>query len=607
MKFKRILAALLCAVILTGSVFANAEAGQTQEAQNNAQETQQQENTADDKSQSGETDSDTDTESISPGDQISPNAPGFLRPDEYYSMLFRQILDLYVEKHLYESTDKEVLLKMIDNMISDNPYMFKYFVNSMLGTLDPYSSYHEADSGFLKVDNTQNGYGITISNSINGTQIASVLPDSPAQVAGLKPGDEIVSICGYDVKNLPQTAVMIILSEPHIFAYEKGEDGKYPDKNPEIQLVIQRMGVERTVTMKKGPLTTSQISGKILEDGKTAYVVISSFLGETTDVEFNNLITAYSQNGIENLTIDLRDNGGGSLQLALNMAETFVDNGALLCYYNDRSLEEPTPIYSTTPKISFDSITILINNNTASASELFTRILQTKGLVKTIGERTVGKTRGQSVYTLPNNDYITITTYEMLDENLENYGEFGIQPDLEIENVKLLFEFPKLGIFNHQNYVETKSTDYSEVTKALEDRLVLIGLMNQEDADGYFDDTTRAALRIYQRKSDIKDTGECTYDTVTKITATVNSYKYYTYYEDSQYDVAMIVHSSFSQGKRLVKEKQKLAEKHAELIAAKEAEIEAELDRLEKEAEAKEQAEADNQEQNAQQAQQAEQ
>ena len=147
--------------------------------------------------------------------------------------------------------------------------------------------------------------------------------------------------------------------------------------------------------------------------------------------------------------------------------------------------------------------------------------------------------------------------------------------------MEICYTLPELGSFNHQNYKEIVPGKYSDVTKALEDRLVIMGLMYDKDADGVYDDTTKAALRIYQKNQGIADSGECTYDTVTQITNTINTFKTYTYREDSQYDVAMIVHSSFSQGKRLVKEKEKLAEKNKEMIEARDKAIEDALDAAE--------------------------
>ena len=580
MNLKRIFAAVVCAAMLVTNSLAFTEPA-FDEAFQNVKENSDTVNENTSESQSSTDASEDNYQLPPPGSVIGAQVQQYMRPSDYYYTTFRQILELYVKSHLYETTEEEVMFKLIEKMLESNPNYFKFLVNYMLSTMDPYSSYHELSSHFLDVENASTGYGIVISDSDGKIVITDVVSDSSADKAGLKPGDILISIGDYDVENLPKEAAIIILQRPYIFFSKKDESGSYTDYNPECTFTVERDGQKITLSMKKDSYTQKQFSASLTQEGKTAYVSISSFLGTDMDKDFNKLIYGYAADGIKNLTIDLRDNGGGSLEYALSMVETFVDNGELLCYYNERNLEEPEPVYSTTPKASFDSITILVNKNTASAAELFTSILQTKQLAKVVGERTYGKSVGQSVYYLANGDYITITTYEMLDENLESYNAIGIIPDIEIENVELLYTLPLLGTFNHQNYTEIKEGEYSDVTRALEDRLVILGYMYPEYSDGIFDETTATALKIYQAIRGIEPTGTCTFDTVTKITASINSYKYYTYYEDSQYDVAMIIHSSFSQGKRLASEKKQLAEKHKKLIEEREAAIEAELDALE--------------------------
>ena len=260
------------------------------------------------------------------------------------------------------------------------------------------------------------------------------------------------------------------------------------------------------------------------------------------------------------------------------MVETFLENGETICYYDDKTLEEPIPVKSTTDKVAFDSITILINEKTASASELFTSILQEKGLAKVVGTKSYGKSLGQEVFRLVNGDYITITTYQMLNENLESYDGIGIFPDLTIEDVEMCYTLPALGVFNHQNYVEIKEGEYSDATKALEDRLFIMGVLREEYCDGIFDDITKTALFIMQTDHDMTATGYVDYDTVSLITRIINSYKAQTYYDTTQLDVAMIVHHSFSQGKRLVVEKERLREKQAKLIEERDAALNAAYD-----------------------------
>lgn len=501
---------------------------------------------------------------------------------DYYSHLFSQILDIYINNHLYSFTKQDVLETMIENILIQDPSLFKYMVNQMLGTMDPYSSYHEKDSNFLNVDKANTGFGITIIEKNDGSYIKTVLEDSAAKEIGLLAGDKIISVGPYVVDNLPQNVLMNILSSHYIFLTQKNEEGKYTDKNPPCPITVNRNGEILTFTLQKDEMTVPQVTSELLDDGKTAIITVSSFLGTDTDKLFNDLVYGYSKSGVENLTIDLRDNGGGSLEYALSMAETFVDNGELLCYYNDRKLKQPDPIYSDTEKASFRSITVLVNENTASAAELMTSILQSHGVAKVVGTVTYGKSLGQVVYTLPSADFITITTYEILDKNKQSYNGKGVIPDLIIDNVLLCYQLPELEIFNHQNYVEIQPGVYSDVTLALEKRLNILGFLFESQVDGIFDDNTKNALKVFQKLCGLEDTGYVTHDTVTKITNHINKYKTYDYYEDSQMDVALIIHRSFSQGKRLVNEKKSLEKEHQELIEQRNLLIDQYLDSIEK-------------------------
>ncbi len=600
MNFKKTLASVLIAVLLCSNVLAarvdlpeqseeqtTQSSGQTEEKKQSNKEQSNEEQSNEEQVNEEQIDEEQADEEQSDASPYNP----LLHPTDYYYNSFKKILELYVNNHLYETTEDEVLYAMVYRILEDNPVYFKYLVNSMLSTMDPYSSYHEAASNFLSVQNASNGFGITISDKTGSIIVTQVLADSNAQKAGFLPGDKLIAIGDYSVENLPSQAAMLILSKPYIFVSEKSENGAYESYNPECNFTIERSGQRLNIVCSKGPMTQSQFTPSDVfeygKTGKTVTVKIDSFLGEDMDKQFNELIYGYEKDGINNITIDLRNNGGGSLEYAINMAETFVENGELLCYFNQRNYDTPHPVYSTTPKAKFKSITILVNKGTASAAELFANILQSKGIAKVIGEQTFGKGIGQSVYYLANGDYITITSYEVLDENYENYNGVGIKPDLEIQNVELLYELPELGFFNHTNYKEITEGEYNDATKALEDRLVIMGLMFPESADGIFDKTTSSAVRIYQRHQGLDGSGILDDATVSKITNTINGYKNYTYFEDSQYDVALIVHSSFSQGKRLVKEKQRLAEKEQEKIQQREKEI---LDQFDKQEAQKQQA-----------------
>ena len=533
-----------------------------------------------------ETEAEAETQAKSEEKQSSNKPPvsGIYKPNDIYYRLFKQILDAYVENHLYDFTHEEVMYKFFYDFLTDNPMYFKYMTNYMLGTMDPYSSYHDASSDFLKGDVVSTGFGIMIEEDEKGhAVVGTVFEESNAQKAGILPGDKFVSVMGFKVDDLPIDATTTIIA--NISHFIPAEQMPKDEEDVEYSFEFLRNGEIVPIKVHKGTMVSGSIDSYTEMSGKVevGVITLASFLGNDTDKKFAEIVSDFHSRGITHLTIDLRDNGGGNLDYALSMAECFVPNGELLCYYNDKTLEEPRAIYSTTEGLEFDSVAILVNEHTASAAELFSRILHVKGIAKLIGTPTFGKGIGQTIYTLINGDYITITSYEILDQNKENYNGIGLKPDLEIDNTEVLYELPELGWFNHENYKEIKEGQYSDVTKALEDRLVIANLLSEEHCDGIFDDTTKRAVYALQLYVDITPTGVLDDATVTGITKLINAYKNYTYYEDSPYEVSLYMHRSFSQGKRRLAEIQKQAEKEQKKIDEHRKALEEALDKEDEE------------------------
>lgn len=560
MNFKRIIASIIAICVISTSAYAFTPYGSSESTP------------SEDSSQTSGEES-TENEQESTKEDFYQNFINKFSKNDYRYDMFMQIIDAYVENHLYEFTREDVINKFFKDFLESNPDYFELFADYILGTMDPYSGYHSSSSGFLDSGSNTLGFGFMLKDSDEGVYVSSVIEDSNANDVGFLAGDRFVSIAGINVEKLTFDVVSTILSKPQKFVnVESDEESDSSEKKSvPVEIVVDRNGEKVTLIISKGPMTISTINSYVTDnDGKkTGYISISNFLGEDMDKEFESLIKKYAEDGIRHLTIDLRDNGGGSLDYALSMAENFLDKDELICYYYDRKLDEPEPVYSTTDKISFDSISILINENTASAAELFTSILVDKKLAKTVGTTSYGKSLGQSVFSLANGDYITITTYQMLNTSLESYNGIGIKPDIAIEDVEMYYELPALLPFNHKNFSQIKEGEYSDATKALEDRLVIMGVLREEFADGIFDEKTKNSLYVFQTDHEIEATGYVNYETVSKITKIINNYKTSTYYDDTQYDVAMKIHHSFSQGKRLASEKEKLRKEQNALIEAR--------------------------------------
>lgn len=539
--------------------------------------------TGDETGKSEETgDTAKDDEEVTPSQKI----PYFVQPTDYLYRAFNEVMNLYVDRHLYSFTREELLEKFAYDLIKKHPEMYEMFLNTMLGTMDKYSSLHERESGFLSVKSPNAGFGIIMAYENGTLRIEKVLAGSLAESAGLKAGDILRKAMGYDLSGLTLNAVSELLRKDYAYVSTKDADGKYPDYNPPILLTVERDGALLDFMLQKGIVNRDELTQRTLQyrEENIGYIRISSFLAETLPTEFESMVRSFRQNGIDKLIIDLRDNGGGSLDLVTKMAELFVDDGDTMCYLNNRSLEQPEAVISTCKdKVSFETISVLVNENTASAAELMASILRNKADAVLVGKTTYGKALGQNVFNFASGDYITITTYEVLDANGESYNETGLVPELALDNVECLYEFPTdLGVFNHENYKTIAAGIYNDACLALEKRLVLLGYLEESRADGIWDDATSLAVRILQTQyaDNSPYPGYLDDMTVTRITSLINGYKEYTYYEDSQLDVALIYHSSLSQAKRLIAEKQTLAkreeEKIAENIARREAQADAE-------------------------------
>ena len=509
------------------------------------------------------------------------NLPTFLKPTDQLYKVFIDIMKLYAEEHLYDFTEEELMYKFFYDIIATHPEMYELMLNTLLRTMDPYSAYHPKNSGYLSLESDSAGYGITVADTKNGILIEKVLKESEAEKAGILPGDIITGIFGYDTTMLPWYAVSMLLKRPYVYISEKDEDKKYPDYNPEILLTVNRGGETLNFTLKKGVMINDELTSSYKErDGQQiAYIAVSSFVAEDLAERFKAEIERFKSDGYTKLVIDLRNNGGGSLGLATDMAELFVDNGTTMCYYNDKNTDEPIAVISDTEKVEFDSISVLVNEYTASAAELMANILKNCAGAVLVGHTTYGKAIGQSVYNLYGGASFTITTYEVLDVNKNSYNGIGLEPDLALENVEMLYKLPELGVFNHINYKEIIFGAFSDPCLALEKRLEVLGLLKNEMVDGIWDNYTSLSVYILQKTYFTNHSTAYLDDrTVTLITDLVNNCKDDTYFEDSQLDCALLYHSAFDQAKRLIKEKEKLAKKQAELIKENNEKLEAEAE-----------------------------
>ncbi len=632
---KRILCGILCAAatITSASVYAAQEDAVQTGAAGTQTETEQ----------SGETDKKDsleekkglryDPESSNP--VYSGYTPDYSGLNSAQYELFMEILQLYSDTHLYEFTTDQATEAFIMKLLRENPELMNLFIDTLLTTMDPYSGYYEAGTG-LASDGSSKGYGVRFASEENGNiksmgitkpglYIVEVAKNSPAEEAGIMVGDRIVSVEGmnidgltldgasYLLKNLPYVAKeeydaegnsLGIPNEPE-FIIVNEETGK---KEYPIHIEIERNGEIIPVKMIKGRVIYSDVVYERALDKSYSYIQIASFSSGSVVEDFAAAIERAKKESNGNLLIDLRDNTGGSVEAAIAMVNMLIEEkDRVICYYNSRSHEEPEAVYSEGTGYTFEKITILVNEYSASASELFAMTLSYNCGATIVGTSTFGKGVGQQGYTFVNGDMFTITTLEILDPLKRSYHNIGLVPDVEIDVLMAKYDFPEnVGEFlfvptgnipdkspevaegTLLPIMEIKVGDESENILALEKRFEILGFLRSEYVDGKADEYTVAAIKAYEVYIYGEPQGLLDEREVRLINSMSEKYKNHYYYYDSQIEVAKMTFSSRSQAKRKAKE---LNTEAARVEKDYEAYLKAEKDKVKAEEEAAAKAE----------------
>ena len=288
------------------------------------------------------------------------------------------------------------------------------------GLGDPYTEYiSKEDMEDYMEDTMGNFVGIGIymieDTETNQIMVLSPIKGSPAERAGIQPGDYIVSVNGE-----PCTADDMTVISTKI----KGEEGT----TVKLQILRGEETLEFEITREN--IIINPVEGEVLENN-IGYIEFSSF-DENTAEEFKTKFEELQAQGITSLIIDLRNNGGGIVDEALQIAGYIADKDSVLLYEVDKDNKETVEKNESDPIINMPVI-ILTNENTASSSEILAGALKDLGKAKTVGTTTYGKGVIQQILTLPDGSGLKITTEKYLTPNRTEINEIGIEPDETVE------------------------------------------------------------------------------------------------------------------------------------------------------------------------------
>ena len=301
-------------------------------------------------------------------------------------------------------------------------------INGMLEALDdPFTSYEDAQSAELDAETRSGsfgGIGATLSarnrkeNSL--VEIINVFRDSPAAKAGIRRGDIFKEVDGVNVEESD-------LSE--IVSRVRGPEGS------QVELKMLRPSeselIEFTFTVIRGEIEIVSVESTVLPQN-VGYLSINTFSNERVHEQLVEQITGLERQGATSLILDLRNNGGGLLSQGILVADTFLKSGDIVFQRSrgvTRRLASADSDHSSLPLV------VLVNENSASASEIVAGALQENGRALVIGEETFGKGVGQSVSRLADGGQLVLLNFEWLTPNRRSINKQGITPDIIVDDV----------------------------------------------------------------------------------------------------------------------------------------------------------------------------
>ena len=284
---------------------------------------------------------------------------------------------------------------------------------------DPYSTYFTETqyNDFVNtINNSFSGIGIQIEETTEGIKVISVFDKTPAKELGITSGDIIVKA---DDHNL------VGLSAEEAVKYIKGKSGT------KVKLEIKRDGTTLVFEVERKDIVLPTVEGDIL-DKHIGYIKITSF-GEKTSSEFDNMLLNLNKSTPDCYIIDLRNNGGGYMDVAFDIAGYFIGENVVL--KTQTKSGQSTIFKATKQKETIDKpVIFLINQHSASASEILAAAVKDYKKAFFIGEKTYGKGVAQSVFTLPDNSYLKLTTLRFVSPLGNQINKVGITPDMEIKD-----------------------------------------------------------------------------------------------------------------------------------------------------------------------------
>ena len=351
-----------------------------------------------------------------------------------FYIYFFLLLIFFFQTNLVSSSEEDDIYKKIDIFSEVLDKINKEFVddvnqseamdaaiNGVLQSLDPYSAYMTPElykSMQTETSGEFGGLGIEVSMEAGVIKVITPMDDSPAAKAGVKAGDYIVKINDIQVQGKSLSEAVDIMRGP------VGTD---------IEITVRRRGERKALifNITREKIKVASVKSEILED-QTGYIRLTSF-NENSGDQIKDKIKEFKKNEkIQNYILDLRNNPGGLLSQAIKITDFFIDSGEIVSTKSKRKYESRKFFAKKGDLIDGNTIVVLINYGSASASEIVAGALKDHKRAIIIGENSYGKGSVQSIIPLKNKGAIRLTVSKYYLPSGKSISEIGVSPDIEV-------------------------------------------------------------------------------------------------------------------------------------------------------------------------------
>lgn len=418
---------------------------------------------------------------------------------EKVSEFYNNLLNYIIKEYKYDITKEELLSAAVSQILKDHPDLLGEFGKGAFNALDENSKFYteeEYDERYTDVAGIYVGIGINVFYDENKVILGEPIEGSPAEGSGLQIGDIVVAVNGERVEGYGLDKVTSLI---------KGEEGT------NVDITVLRNGFEYTYTIARSVIKINPITYEIIEGTNIGYVKLSSFNANAADA-FKAVMTEFGGMGVEKIILDLRNNLGGYLDAAVKIASYFIPDGELVVEEEHNGNNKNYYYWAKDTDYKFKAV-VLINQYSASASELVASALRDYGTGVLVGQTSYGKGSMQTVTQIRSGHYLWMTIAEYFTPSHTPIDKVGVEPDYSVLNKTADFDMSTVTPYQITRVLNVGST--GDDVYAVKERLKALGY-NIEVNDVY-DLKTADIITSFQSNTELFPYGVADITTQIKI------------------------------------------------------------------------------------------